>query len=145
MGSVRVKLSSASQQLVAYITSRVLTFRHLQISVHFSPMGSKAPAHHKPLPNSLASRDVGIWRVIYENPAYLGRSWLQEIQDRIQAIREAPILRLLHDVYALDAKLTIITAASRCIKGLEDALSIYLSARLLALVRAHLRFCPRRS
>lgn len=94
----------------------------------------RAPSHDSPPQQPLKSFDYGIWRVVYEHSVCKPTSWIQDAWSYVRAVRDAPIVRFFKDIYAVDSKNFVICLLSRCIKGLEQSILMYLSARLLTLV-----------
>ena len=93
------------------------------------------PERCGPSSAALASFDVGMWRVIHErHPAKLAASWVDDLAKWKNAIQDQYLVRLLTDIYQLGPGLFVFCVASRLLRGVEEASTIYLSNRLIALV-----------
>ena len=93
------------------------------------------PDNGTPLPHSLTSLDVGMWRVIFErHPTQLGASWSGGLSKWKKAISDQHVVRLFLDIYRLGPLLFLFCILSRLVRGFEEACTIYLSNKLIASV-----------
>ena len=76
-----------------------------------------------------------MWRIIYEShPRKLVTSWGDDIAKWKSAIQDQYLVRLIIDIYFLGPALFIFCVVSRLLRGFEEASTIYLSNKLIALV-----------
>ncbi|KIP03152.1 hypothetical protein PHLGIDRAFT_254518 [Phlebiopsis gigantea 11061_1 CR5-6] len=90
---------------------------------------------YEDLSPSLSSFEVGMWRIIYEHhPRKLVASWSDDIAKWKSAIQDQYLIRLIVDIYHLGPALFIFCVVARLLRGFEEASTIYLSNKLIALI-----------